>query len=226
MEAGASTQEAKVVGDKAQASVDEDLSMEEILQSIRRIITEDEKDAKKSPADAKKAKNKDDDVPGSDVFELTDMVKDDGTVVNLKTETQESDVLGKIDEALAAEKKEELKVEPAPAASSQNDIDAMFAAPAAPEPPPPPPPAPVVEDDSLLSQTAAAASMAAFDKLKSTEQYAPSASVTPAPSFRDGTTMEDLVTEMLRPMMKVWLDANLPQIVERIVEREVRKLTK
>jgi cell pole-organizing protein PopZ len=33
-----------------------------------------------------------------------------------------------------------------------------------------------------------------------------------------------MVMDMLRPMMKSWLDANLPVIVERIVEREVRKL--
>ncbi|MDE3016975.1 MAG: DUF2497 domain-containing protein, partial [Pseudomonadota bacterium] len=35
-----------------------------------------------------------------------------------------------------------------------------------------------------------------------------------------------MVEQMLRPLMKSWLDVNLPPIVERIVEREVKKLTK
>ena len=30
--------------------------------------------------------------------------------------------------------------------------------------------------------------------------------------------------EALKPMLKAWLDANLPTIVERLVEREVRKI--
>lgn len=254
----AKSQEAKATDGKAAgaASSDEDLSMEEILQSIRRIIAEDDKDVKK-PADSKaaaKPKTKDDDVPGSDVFELTEMLKDDGSVVNVKTEMAKEaagkDVLNQIDQALTADKKvppaeikidvkpevkTEVKVEPTPATVSQNDIDAMFAAPVAPAAPPPPPPPPVAPaavaaavepSDTLLSQEAASASMSAFNKLKSVEQYVSPAPITHAPSFRDGTTVEDLVTEMLRPMMKAWLDTNLPQIVERIVEREIRKLTK
>jgi cell pole-organizing protein PopZ len=37
-------------------------------------------------------------------------------------------------------------------------------------------------------------------------------------------TLEDLVREMLRPMLRQWLDTNLPSLVGRIVEREVAKL--
>jgi len=33
-------------------------------------------------------------------------------------------------------------------------------------------------------------------------------------------TLEDLVKEMLRPMLKSWLDDNLPGLVERIVRRK------
>ena len=232
MEAGAKSQD-KAAQAKAPPAGDataggEDLSMEEILQSIRRIITEDDKDGKK-PNGAKKAKDEDD-VPGSDVFELTEMVKEDGSVVNVKAEAAEKDVLTKIDAALTPEvKAEPAPPAPAPVATPQSDIDALLGTPAAPEPAPvAPPPAPVVEapSDSLLSEEAAAASISSLNKLKNAEQYVSPVPVTGAPGFRDGTTMEDLVTEMLRPMMKTWLDANLPQIVERIVEREVRKLTK
>ena len=39
-------------------------------------------------------------------------------------------------------------------------------------------------------------------------------------------TLEDLVKEMLRPMLKEWLDRNLPPMVERFVEREIVRLTR
>jgi cell pole-organizing protein PopZ len=42
----------------------------------------------------------------------------------------------------------------------------------------------------------------------------------------NGKTIEELVKEMLRPMLKEWLDRNLPAIVERYVEREVVRLTR
>jgi cell pole-organizing protein PopZ len=38
-------------------------------------------------------------------------------------------------------------------------------------------------------------------------------------------TLEDLTRELLRPMLKDWLDANLPPMVERIVRDEIRKMT-
>lgn len=39
-------------------------------------------------------------------------------------------------------------------------------------------------------------------------------------------TLEGLVREMLRPMLREWLDANLPELVERIVAREVERITR
>ncbi|WP_084399990.1 DUF2497 domain-containing protein [Henriciella aquimarina] len=39
-------------------------------------------------------------------------------------------------------------------------------------------------------------------------------------------TLEGLMTEMLRPMIKEWLDANLPAIVERKVEEEVQRIAR
>jgi len=37
-------------------------------------------------------------------------------------------------------------------------------------------------------------------------------------------TMDGLVREMLKPMLKEWLDANLPELVERVVAREVARI--
>jgi cell pole-organizing protein PopZ len=38
-------------------------------------------------------------------------------------------------------------------------------------------------------------------------------------------TLKDLVREMLRPMLKSWLDDNLPTLVERLVLAEIERMT-
>jgi cell pole-organizing protein PopZ len=39
-------------------------------------------------------------------------------------------------------------------------------------------------------------------------------------------TLEDLVKEMLRPMLKSWIDDNLPKMVERIVRAEIERVSR
>ncbi|MDQ8730082.1 DUF2497 domain-containing protein [Bradyrhizobium sp. LHD-71] len=39
-------------------------------------------------------------------------------------------------------------------------------------------------------------------------------------------TLEDLVKEMLRPMLKAWLDDNLPSLVEKIVRAEIERVSR
>jgi cell pole-organizing protein PopZ len=41
---------------------------------------------------------------------------------------------------------------------------------------------------------------------------------------RAGLTLEDLVREELRPLLKAWLDSNLPLLVERIVRAEIERV--
>lgn len=45
-------------------------------------------------------------------------------------------------------------------------------------------------------------------------------------SSSSGNTIEDVVTAMLKPMVKTWLDTNLPRIVEEKVEEEVRRIAR
>jgi uncharacterized protein len=40
------------------------------------------------------------------------------------------------------------------------------------------------------------------------------------------TSLEGMVRDMLRPMLKEWLDSNLPPIVEAMVDREITRITK
>ena len=43
---------------------------------------------------------------------------------------------------------------------------------------------------------------------------------------QNGRTLEDLVREMLRPMLKIWLDDNLPSMVERLVRAEIERVSR
>jgi len=39
-------------------------------------------------------------------------------------------------------------------------------------------------------------------------------------------TLEDIARDLLRPMLKTWLDDNLPQLVDRLVRAEVERLSR
>ncbi|MBH73289.1 MAG: hypothetical protein CMM57_06435 [Rhodospirillaceae bacterium] len=41
---------------------------------------------------------------------------------------------------------------------------------------------------------------------------------------RPGTTVEQLAEDLLRPMLREWLDANLPDMVERLVQKEIQRM--
>jgi uncharacterized protein len=43
---------------------------------------------------------------------------------------------------------------------------------------------------------------------------------------QNARTLEDLVREMLRPMLKAWLDDNLPGMVERLVRAEIERVSR
>jgi cell pole-organizing protein PopZ len=43
---------------------------------------------------------------------------------------------------------------------------------------------------------------------------------------QNARTLEDLVQEMLRPMLKGWLDENLPHMVERLVRAEIERVAR
>src|SRR5215213_11435549 len=68
--------------------------------------------------------------------------------------------------------------------------------------------------ESLLSETAQSAAASAFQRL-STSVLA-----------SQPRTLEDVMIEMLRPMLKVWLDENLPPLVERLVRAEIERVAR
>ncbi|MBX9774759.1 MAG: DUF2497 domain-containing protein [Xanthobacteraceae bacterium] len=82
--------------------------------------------------------------------------------------------------------------------------------------PPPLPPrrAPAADADALLSASTTSAVDSAFNTLAHTVLV------------QNARTLEDLVREMLRPMLKSWLDDNLPGLVERLVRAEIERVSR
>ena len=85
--------------------------------------------------------------------------------------------------------------------------------PAAPAMPAVPAAAPAL-DRGLVSTSTIAAVDSAFNSLAQTV------------IGQNARTLEDLVKEMLRPMLKGWLDDNLPSLVERIVRAEIERVSR
>ena len=180
-------------------------SMEEILSSIRRIINEDDDDA---PAEAEAA----DEAPKSqdDVDALFDEpAQDDGAddVLELTERIDSMDEgtepLSMDDDLMIVDREEEIDDEPFMAASEpEPDID--FGA--------------LADEtaDAIMSEPAAAAAMGSFHTLAENIRI----------SDEEGRTLEGVVRALLRPMLKEWLDANLPSIVDEKVQAEIDRVAR
>ena len=81
---------------------------------------------------------------------------------------------------------------------------------------------PEPEAAPILSQTTAEATRGPLEAL-SRMVVKPEAA--PAPALPAGeTSLEGMVREMIRPMLRDWLDANLPRMVEEMVQREISRI--
>jgi cell pole-organizing protein PopZ len=69
-------------------------------------------------------------------------------------------------------------------------------------------------DPRLLSPATTAAVGSAFNSLAHTVLV------------QNARTLDDLVREMLSPMLKAWLDDNLPSLVERLVRAEIERVSR
>jgi cell pole-organizing protein PopZ len=72
-----------------------------------------------------------------------------------------------------------------------------------------------VSEDALVDKVAETATVSAFARLSENIALARS---------KDGVTLEDIVAEQLKPLLKDWLDDNLPSLIERLVEKELQRL--
>jgi len=82
--------------------------------------------------------------------------------------------------------------------------------------------APAAEE--LVSEASANAARQSLEALTAAVAPAVAAATVAAPTVA-GRTMEDVVLDALRPMLKEWLDANLPALVEAMVAKEISRIT-
>ena len=178
-----------------------DPSMDDILASIRKIISDDEARAQVTSQQAAAQAGRPAVTPPrvgpegrDDVLLLTDLIEEP------KSDTVPPPIpLPRIDPARAAE-------------MPQPSIEPTRPA-----------------DSTLVGGGAATTTASAFSRLNQAVHDSVPQPAAPDPGPVVGTggkTVEELVKETLRPMLKEWLDQNLPQLVERYVEREIVRLTR
>jgi uncharacterized protein len=108
--------------------------------------------------------------------------------------------------------------------TKEEEIDSMLARiQATPRPAPAPSEQPRGAADAgergLMSAATTAALDSAFHALAQNAQAQ-------AAQVRDGRTLEEVVSDLLRPMLKAWLDDNLPDLVERLVRAEIERVSR
>jgi uncharacterized protein len=178
-----------------------DPSMEEILASIRRILNEDEPVAG-AAEDVPEVAPPDDDVLVLDRSMLVSAPEP----VSVEAKPEEVAAEPVMDEPPAFEPEP-----PAPIQAAQ---------------PPEPVAAPVAQPDpalffgpALVAPETAAATASSVEGLLRTLAASRATQV-----YRGGPTIEDVVREELRPLLKGWLDENLPPLVERLVRAEIERV--
>jgi cell pole-organizing protein PopZ len=191
-------------------------SMEEILASIRRIISDEEEEGG-AGGDGVTAASDD-----ADPIELTQELKEDGSVVDLSAaEPNQEEDRGEADPSLetASEKMADDKKAQGQSGKSGEDIELVESDEV--EEAEAPAPEEEADDEGLLSDSAASAAMASMS-----EVMAAAKTTTAPPSIGDGRTLEDLAREMIAPELKTWLDQNLAPLVERVVREEIKKMVR
>jgi uncharacterized protein len=208
-------------------------SMEEILASIRRIIADDDSKPAKAPEVAAAAKAPQAAAapsrpapPAAPPPKPAAPLPSAPPPAAANSQDEVDAMLAELDAPPKAGPKPAAAQPPAPAAEVLDLTEAMAA------PTPPPGPAPSFRtidgasdvvfttkperstDRALISNETIAAVDSAFNSLAHTV------------IGQNARTLEDLVREMLRPMLKSWLDDNLPGLVERIVRAEIERVSR
>ena len=178
---------------------DQEPTMEEILSSIRRIISDDDKDSSDTSNNQPAVKEQTNDgndedkyYDQNDIVDLTDMVLDDGSKVKLNKDGNPQNLQNQSGASDISDPNVKSKLDALNLIASKKTMGADVA--------------------SLLDSVTADNASAAFAQLANTRA-------------ERATTLEELVKELLRPMLKTWLDENLSQVVERLVEKEITKLS-
>ncbi len=188
-------------------------SMEEILASIRRIISDDNEEEKPEEAEAEAAPEPEPEPevvpepepePEPEEEEVLELTEDDLEDASQDDIDNMFDSVEPEAEIVLEEDNEDVpEAEPVDSNESEilpiDDVD------------------PAEDDEALVSEEISEDIVGQFDALSAllTTGYQGS-----------GNTLEDLVRELLRPMLKQWLEINLPPLAERMVAKEIARLAR
>lgn len=184
---------------------EQDPSIEEILDSIRQIISDDDEDAPEEDAAIEE-------VSEPEPEPVEEAAPEEEDIIDLVEPAPEPEPAA---EEPAPEPVSEPDPAPEPDAFDIAMEDTEEPAPVAPPPPPEPVAPPAPPEESILTQAAQSAALEGFTEL-----------VRKTAVEHSGITLEEIVRTELRPLLKGWLDDNLPSIIERLVQEELERLSK
>ena len=178
-------------------------SMEEIIASISRVIAQDKQPLDKRAEDTRAGGTV---LPSSgnrtDILELTQAVDENGSVRRVTPRTEAAPPAESVATAAPPAADATTRTEPRVADATEPRLDAAR--------------------ERIVSTAASGAAAAAFAQL----------GALPRDRRREGElpvgggerTLEEIVRDMLRPMLQSWLDEHLPGIVERLVREEITRV--
>jgi len=80
-------------------------------------------------------------------------------------------------------------------------------------------------EESLGSSYAMSASANSLSRLAQATKFAPKKGLSSLADQRN-LTLDQLIQDMIRPMIKQWIDTHLPSLVEEMVAKEIKRITK
>jgi cell pole-organizing protein PopZ len=182
--------------------IDQEPSIEEILDSIRQIISDDDDSEDAAPEPVQEAAPPPPKpAPKEDVIELTEKIEDEPEPVRqpIQVDMKDRDMA---ETAPYSEPEPEPEPEPDVFSEAQaepemqnSDDDNDF--------------------DKLLTDSAENAALSAFSSLTRKT----------AVETHPGITIEDIVRQEMRPLLRKWLDRHLPDLVEKLVQKELERVS-
>ena len=196
------------------SDTEQEPSMEEILASIRRIISDDDKEMEAAAQENEEVPVGKEELAGEETVAMPEPEPEPEPepAAEEVDEDDDDDILDLTD--MEAPDPEPLFEEQAYKEPEPEPV----APPVSPSPAPPSAPTPATAN--LVSPPQAGETSGSFERLteKLNEDYSE------LPIGNGAVTLEGLTRELMRPMLKEWLDQHLPMTVERLVREEIERL--
>ena len=196
------------------SDTEQEPSMEEILASIRRIISDDDKEMEAATQQNEGAPEVKDELVEEEVGAMPEPEPEPAQELSAEEIDDDDD-----DDILDLTDMEAPDPEPLFEEQAYKEVEPEPVAPPV-SPSPPPPSAPTPPAANLVSPPQAGEASGSFERLteKLNEDYSE------LPIGNGAVTLEGLTRELVRPMLKEWLDQHLPMTVERLVREEIERL--